>query len=90
MTHRARLTFLLVAPSPAARPHLTYAQWRINSVPVCTAANSQQESSIVSDGAGGAILAWQDDRNGNCDMYAQLVQATSAVDPAWPADDRVL
>jgi len=46
---------------------------------------------IVGDGAGGAIVAWKDLRNGSdFDIYAQHVQAGGAIDPAWPADGRAL
>jgi hypothetical protein len=58
---------------------------------LCTAANNQQLPTSVSDGAGGAIVTWQDLRNGaNLDIYAQHVLASGAVDPAWPADGRAL
>ena len=46
---------------------------------------------IVSDGAGGAVLAWSDPRNvstSGYDMFAQRVRTspTFAVDPGWPTD----
>ncbi len=47
---------------------------------------------IVSDGVGGAIVAWQDGRSqtSGVDIYAQHVLASGAVDLAWPANGRVL
>ena len=81
---------LLVALSLTSWLGPASAQWRLDGAPVCTAANSQRDPTIVSDGAGGAIFAWQDDRNGNFDIYAQHVLSTGAVDPAWPADGRTL
>jgi hypothetical protein len=50
-------------------------QWTTDGVAVCTAANTQDFSTIISDGAGGAIVAWEDSRNGfdNSDIYAQHV-----------------
>jgi hypothetical protein len=41
---------------------------------------------MVSDGAGGAIVAWMDDRPGSnrLDVFAQHVLASGIVDPAWP------
>ncbi|MFN3873648.1 MAG: hypothetical protein ACK4R9_11680 [Ignavibacterium sp.] len=50
-------------------------QWTANGVPVCTANNSQNNPVIVSDGAGGAIISWQDKRNGALDIYAQRIDA---------------
>src|SRR5439155_981130 len=58
---------------------------------LCTAADQQYNATIVGDGAGGAIVTWQDFRNGpNSDIYAQHVLASGAVDGAWPADGRAL
>ena len=49
-------------------------QWEIDGIPVCSAIDSQWEPQIVSDGAGwGAIVAWQDERTGEFDIYAQYV-----------------
>jgi hypothetical protein len=59
-------------------------QWAANGVAVCTAANQQQSPTIVSDGAGGAIVTWQDDRSTSTDIYAQRVNAAGV--PQWTAD----
>ena len=58
--------------------------WTTDGVPLCTASASQQIPAIVSDGAGGAIVTWQDTRSGNSDIYAQKVNASGAVE--WAAD----
>ncbi|HDR88150.1 MAG TPA: T9SS type A sorting domain-containing protein [Bacteroidetes bacterium] len=50
--------------------------WNENGIPVCSAASDQQMPRIVSDGAGGAIMVWQDLRSGNADIYAQRVNAS--------------
>ncbi len=63
--------------------------WPTNGLLVCSAANSRNYAAIVSDGAGGAILAWQDNRDslsGAFDLFAHHVLASGAVDPAWPAN----
>ncbi len=59
-------------------------QWATNGVAICSAANSQDFSGIVSDGLGGAIIAWDDYRGGNYDVYAQRVDASGVVQ--WTAD----
>jgi hypothetical protein len=46
------------------------AQWVTDGDTLCSAAGDQEYPSIVSDGVGGAIVAWQDARNGNADIYA--------------------
>jgi hypothetical protein len=53
------------------------AQWTANGVAVCTAANSQDEPSIVADGVGGAIVAWEDARSVS-DIYAQRLSSSGA------------
>src|SRR5262245_25471795 len=76
--------FIAVFASPAM------AAWPSSPVinlPVCTAPNVQNNPVTVSDGAGGAIVAWHDTRNGaDLDIYVQHVLASGATDPAWPAD----
>ena len=62
--------------------------WTANGVPVCTAAEHQQTSALASDGAGGAIIAWQDRRNGAYDIYAQRLNASGV--PQWTADGLVI
>lgn len=65
--------------------------WPVNGRAVCAAANAQYGPVIVSDGAGGALVAWYDYRNaGSADVYAQHVLASGVVDPAWPVDGRAL
>jgi hypothetical protein len=58
--------------------------WSSGGVPVCTAANDQSAMSLVSDGAGGAILAWQDARSGTYDVYTQRLNSAGA--PVWSAN----
>jgi hypothetical protein len=57
------------------------AQWAANGVPVCVAANDQYAPRIVSDGAGGVILAWEDMRAGNLDLFVQRINSAGA--PQW-------
>jgi hypothetical protein len=52
--------------------------WPANGIGVCTQTNAQGRPTIVSDAAGGAIVAWEDFRNGAIDVYAQRVSATGA------------
>jgi hypothetical protein len=59
-------------------------QWAADGVALCTATGTQGYQTIVSDGAGGAIVSWSDYRNGNSDIYAQKILAAGAVQ--WAAD----
>jgi hypothetical protein len=61
-------------------------QWGFSGVAVCAAAGDQDNARIVTNGAGGAFVAWDDARNGtsNVDIYAQNVGSDGT--PAWAAD----
>jgi hypothetical protein len=57
-------------------------QWSADGVALCTSSNTQQYAQIVSDGAGGAIVAWEDYRSGsNWSIYAQRINASGV--PQW-------
>ncbi len=58
--------------------------WAANGIPVCTAANDQINVRAVPDGAGGAIVAWEDWRSGTGDLYVQHVNILG--NTAWAAD----
>ena len=49
------------------------AQWTADGRQVCTAADTQSDINIISDGNGGAILAWLDRRSGSNQIYAQRI-----------------
>jgi hypothetical protein len=59
-------------------------QWTANGVAVCTATGLQDSPMLCSDGASGAIVAWQDYRSGGADVYAQRVNASGAAQ--WTAN----
>src|SRR5262245_45221637 len=60
--------------------------WKANGVALCVIEGNQDNHVIVSDGAGGAFVAWEDGRPGVTvkDIFAQHVLAAGTVDPAWP------
>jgi hypothetical protein len=60
--------------------------WPDDGFPVCTAAGLQEFPVLVGDGAGGAIIAWDDGRSGatGLDVYALHVPASGEVDRNWP------
>ncbi len=62
-------------------------RWPANGRALCTAAGHQRNPTLISDGAGGAIVAWDDGRRDpSFDVYAQHVLASGSVDPAFPDD----
>lgn len=61
------------------------AQWGADGVPVSLAADAQQSPHLISDGAGGAIIVWQDHRNvTHSDIYAQRISGEGQA--LWTAD----
>ena len=59
------------------------ALWTPNGVALCTATSYQTELAISADAAGGAFVAWKDQRAGQA-IYAQKVNASGT--PQWTAD----
>ncbi len=54
-------------------------QWTLNGTAICTAPGFQSRPQICSDGAGGAIITWWDNRGGSNIIYTQKVNATGDV-----------
>jgi hypothetical protein len=54
-------------------------QWAANGLAICTETGGQENPILISDGAGGAIVSWQDSRGGSYDIYAQQVSASGTV-----------
>ncbi|UCF05882.1 MAG: choice-of-anchor D domain-containing protein [bacterium] len=71
--------FLLVVANPWVR-----ASWVQDGIPVCTVTGIQTSPCNAPDGAGGSIIAWVDERNGNEDIYAQRMNSSG--DTLWMAD----
>jgi hypothetical protein len=66
---------LIVAAMELGASSMAGARWVQDGTPVCTTAGDQNIPLIVSDGQGGAIIAWTDGRGGNGDIYAQRISA---------------
>ena len=61
--------------------------WPMNGVLVAGAAFDQRPSDIVSDGSGGAFIAWHDLRNGtDWDVYVQRITTSGAAAAGWPVN----
>jgi hypothetical protein len=77
---------LVIVVSLAAVPSPALALWETDGVPVCTQPATQGAPAIVSDGAGGVIIAWEDytEAYDTADIYAQRVDASGA--PRWAAN----
>jgi len=55
----------------------------VSNLPLCAAAGDQSAPVYISDGNGGGIAVWSDQRAGNYDIYAQRLDANG--DAMWPA-----
>ena len=53
-------------------------QWAANGAPVVTTSETQGAVRIASDGGTGAILVWEDHRNGEWDLYGQRIDTQGA------------
>jgi hypothetical protein len=73
------LSLSVVSPIPNAR-----AAWPTDGTLICGEATNQNGSIAISDGAGGAFIAWTDPRNGSNDIYMQRVDG--AGNTLWAAD----
>jgi flagellar hook capping protein FlgD len=64
------------------------ARWPANGTRLASALGLQASIAMISDGAGGAIVTWVDDRAGvgERDVYAQHVLVTGVVDSRWPVN----
>jgi len=60
------------------------AVWPPKGAPVCEATGSRHSPKLVSDGAGGVIVAWADDRVGLEGLYAQRLDGSAR--PVWTLD----
>lgn len=64
--------------------HLGNPVWVADGKPICTEPSMQHDPHTISDGAGGAIIAWEDKRNGELDIFAQRIDESGA--SLWAPD----
>lgn len=66
--------------------------WPATGLAVCTATGDQNTPVAAPDGAGGAVIAWADERAGVGlgDIYAMRVNANGTLHPSWPVNGRNL
>jgi hypothetical protein len=58
--------------------------WPADGLAVCDTVGDQAWSALVDDGAGGAIIVWEDARNSPWDIYAHHLFGSGSVDTTWP------
>ncbi|HKW15631.1 MAG TPA: hypothetical protein VJS69_14180, partial [Candidatus Krumholzibacteria bacterium] len=77
------LALSLLVLSALVCPTISFAQWPLDGVPLAAVPNNQGAPVIASDGAGGAIVAYYDNRGTSYDIYAQRVNSLGVVQ--WTA-----
>src|SRR5262245_6562351 len=86
-TPPARRTRTALAAILLLLPHVVRAAWPaspLQNVPLCVTPYSSVVTSAVSDGKGGSIVVWYEDRNGDFDVFARRVGADGAAQ--WTAN----
>ena len=63
-------------------------KWAVDGVPVCTVSGNQTNVAVCTDGARGAIIAWEDYRYSSfdSDIYAVRLDSTGVVRAKWAAN----
>jgi hypothetical protein len=60
--------------------------WPANGLQITSAAGNETAPVLVSDGANGAMIAWQDTRNDDGDIYFTAVNSSGTLDPDFPSN----
>jgi len=83
--HAVRATFAaLVACAVTTAPAAAWTHIPDLNTPICTAADNQSSPVVVPADDGGVFIGWNDNRNGNTDLYVQHLDAKGQA--LWGAD----
>jgi hypothetical protein len=85
MANRPATQAFLLMSALALAPGQSEAQWAPGGIPVCQNGCDGDIPLVVSDGLGGAFIAWRDGRNSD-DIFLQHITGSGFVAPGWPAD----
>jgi len=64
----------------------THSNWPANGLAVCAATGTQGVPRLVRSGPGNVLVAWEDSRTVNTDIYAAGWSTTGMRDPGWPVN----
>jgi hypothetical protein len=74
----------LALPAAAAAQAVAWPGDPLVNVPIATVPGEKYDVFVVSDGCGGVIMAWEDRRSGDFDIYAQRLDVNGQ--PLWQPD----
>lgn len=77
--NRSAVLYVLILALILLLPDTIFSQFQ--GKPVSVAGNDQSNAVTITDGSGGAIIAWQDRRNGKSEIYVQRMNANG--NPLW-------
>jgi hypothetical protein len=60
--------------------------WALNGAPLCNSGGAQTAPVVVSDGVGGVLAAWTDQRSGGADVYLTRFITTGVPATGWPVN----
>ncbi len=84
-TRTRRVATLATLFCLVAVPPVGLAAWQLDGTPLCQEPNPQQKPVLAPDGAGGAIVVWNDQRaSGTVHLYAQRVDPAGEI--LWAHD----
>ncbi|MEW6516789.1 MAG: FG-GAP-like repeat-containing protein [candidate division FCPU426 bacterium] len=62
--------------------------WQVEGIVISSSSGDQKNPKIIPDGQNGAIVFWEDDRNGNWDIYGQRIDQNG--NPLWTMNGEVV
>src|SRR5262249_30757320 len=83
----ARWSLVALAWLASTLPRAAFAAWPpdpLTNVPLCVTPFSSRVGAEVTDGKGGAIVVWYEDRAGDFDVFARRVRVDGT--PLWTAN----
>ena len=60
--------------------------WPTNGTALCQAPGTQSDMDMVGDGAGGAVIVWEDYRSNEADVYGQRITESGSIASGWLED----